>query len=206
MVYGLLHYRIRKRVNRDDVQNFNDLLQLTRAVERTLGEKEPKESKSVEKARKAGLHCVYCKNYGHTKDICRKLKRNQDTRVKQETPNPIQASGSKMEETVNSTSTLTCYGCGKKGFIKSNCPDCRKQNSKNNNVITTARIAEFYTEQYNSDSRFQPLVSVEMLGQTSVACIDTGARGSLADPHTINVIMQLMDHAQPARQRTHFVW
>lgn len=85
-----------------------------------------------------------------------------------------------MEETVNITSTLTCYSCGKKGFIKSNCPDCRKQNSKNNNVITTARIAEFYTEQYNSDSRFQPLVSVEMLGQTSVACIDTGARGSLA--------------------------
>lgn len=37
MVYGLLHRRIRKRISRDNITTFNDLLNIARTVEPPFG-------------------------------------------------------------------------------------------------------------------------------------------------------------------------
>ncbi|XP_060810231.1 uncharacterized protein LOC132904321 [Amyelois transitella] len=53
------------------------------------------------------LRCVYCKKYGHVREECKKLQKCGDS------DNSDKSSGS-----------LICYGCGARGFMRSQCPTC----------------------------------------------------------------------------------
>lgn len=52
------------------------------------------------------LFCVYCRRSGHTRDDCSKVKSKSD-----------------------SSSALSCYGCGNKGVIRVNCEKCNTKDS-----------------------------------------------------------------------------
>ncbi|XP_061397099.1 activity-regulated cytoskeleton associated protein 1-like [Musca vetustissima] len=65
MVYGLLHLKYRKWIDRNDFTTFDELMEKGRIVEYNLQEDE-KEMKKL---------CRYCKRHGHTMDNCAKLEK-----------------------------------------------------------------------------------------------------------------------------------
>ncbi|XP_037295529.1 uncharacterized protein LOC115453875 [Manduca sexta] len=56
-------------------------------------------------------YCVYCKNYGHTRQQCRKLLQSVD-----------RARDSNINNKNNNI--ISCYGCGESGVIRPNCSKC----------------------------------------------------------------------------------
>lgn len=136
MIYGLLHVRIRERVPRSSFLSFGELLACARRAEDILMEV-PSTSTSVSphvsapsgiptstsgspyasahsgpstSTYKKRPHCVYCKQFGHLKEACQRLKDNR--------PKDGSADGEKDK------STVTCFGCGAPGVIRSNCTTC----------------------------------------------------------------------------------
>ncbi|KAJ8953319.1 hypothetical protein NQ318_012113 [Aromia moschata] len=88
MVYGLLHLKIRERVPRDSLSNFEDLINEARKVEVTLqeikmiptssqGKPVPSKVPGDPSKSKAKKQCTYCKAYGHIRDECRKLSQKK---------------------------------------------------------------------------------------------------------------------------------
>lgn len=63
---------------------------------------------------KSRLQCNFCKNYGHLKEACQRLDKQKNTKD----------SPSEVEHRVSS---VTCFGCGAPGFIRSNCPSCKEK-------------------------------------------------------------------------------
>ncbi|XP_060807649.1 uncharacterized protein LOC106141517 [Amyelois transitella] len=130
MTYGLLHRRIREKVSRLEFSTFAELITMTRRVEDILDERRtstsdvkplcstakpttvpisPTASQStVPNKNKARPHCNYCKKYGHLKYACEKLAK--------------QKLGTDGEPRV---STITCFGCGAPGVMRSNCSTCK---------------------------------------------------------------------------------
>lgn len=152
MIYGLLNQKVRKRLRRDEFSNFNQLLQKARCIEeacapssaaatlskgaaaagaatRVRGVKSPgaadnragASSRSTahntplpvesKPSSATGKHryCVYCKKHGHTRDQCFKIIKS-DSHI-----NSV--------KNVN-TNSVSCYGCGESGVIRSNCTKC----------------------------------------------------------------------------------
>ncbi|XP_026476253.1 activity-regulated cytoskeleton associated protein 2-like [Ctenocephalides felis] len=107
MLYGLLHMRIRKRIPRTTVNTFDELLQRARDVEANLSEAEKGGSNPVERRK----ICSFCGHTGHTVTECRK---RQGTKQ----------SPKKEEPETRSEASISCYGCGKAGVIRSKCPVC----------------------------------------------------------------------------------
>ncbi|KAF2900018.1 hypothetical protein ILUMI_06166 [Ignelater luminosus] len=70
MIYGLLSKRIREEISRDSLKGFSDLLTQAGLIEKTSPERDSPWSEIVKR-----LKCFYCKNFGHTKDQCRKLQK-----------------------------------------------------------------------------------------------------------------------------------
>ncbi|KAK5641300.1 hypothetical protein RI129_009847 [Pyrocoelia pectoralis] len=103
MFYGLLNWKIRDRIPRDSVIDFSQLLQEARTVEDNFHERSADVQVQLDKPR-----CGFCKNLGHTKDECKKMKAKSGD-VKN------------SDDSVNKHSSLVCYGCGVTGHIWSNC-------------------------------------------------------------------------------------
>lgn len=89
---------------------------------------------------------------------------------------------------ITSKKEFECYGCGKKGFIRSNCPDCKlrpsfpiNQASVDIDVCDSSHLVEFSS--INPElSRFQvrPIFSISICGANEPALIDTAAKLSVA--------------------------
>jgi hypothetical protein len=173
MVYSLLNVGIRERIPRDKITSFTQLLDLARAVEETFAEKrEPiNEPKTA-----AIVPCAYCKNAGHTKEVCQKLaKRSSSAATQPLTPTKAMAPR-KIAKTASS-STTKCFGCGKIGYVKSNCPQCSS---------TPGSSTEFcvFNSKRNSEllvyPRSRPLFSINILGSQGTDLIDSAAKQSVA--------------------------
>ncbi|CAG9769177.1 unnamed protein product [Ceutorhynchus assimilis] len=130
MVYGLIHIRqIHEKVPRDKVHSFQDLLTQARLAEETF--KSPDVSKITGTEFKGQKRYVYCKNAGHVKEECRKLKKAFELgyspqNITKSTVHQAQANVQvqNAETAQEKSSPLSCYGCGAPGFIRSNCPNC----------------------------------------------------------------------------------
>ncbi|XP_044766226.1 uncharacterized protein LOC123322348 [Coccinella septempunctata] len=153
MVYGLLNRRIREKLPRDQVKTFNELLQNSRLIEETFERKiVSKDFKDTQKR----ARCQYCKNMGHTKDECRKLEnRTSSTNTTKPAGGP----------------PLSCYGCGKPGYIRSNCPTCSS---------TEMASMEFFSMDTLIAPRSRPIIHVNILGHQGQGLIDTAAKQSIA--------------------------
>ncbi|KAJ8983159.1 hypothetical protein NQ317_016258 [Molorchus minor] len=179
MVYGLLHLKIRERVPRDNLEDFEDLINEARKAEVTLLEikrtPDPSQVKSTT-VRQSGdspkpkfkKQCTYCKAYGHIRDECRKLSQK-----KAETP-PITNPSSSSD---NTKPQVTCFGCGAIGYIRSNCPTCKTKPLRSE---TQDGPAEFRYYNTSEEPRVRPLVSIEIENMRGTAILDTGAKTSMA--------------------------
>jgi hypothetical protein len=85
MILGLLFRKIRKRLIRSELNNFNDLLSYARQIERSLIESD--DSKISSKVSKESdrqnvrPRCSFCKNFGHLKDERQKLQKKKHKSV-----------------------------------------------------------------------------------------------------------------------------
>lgn len=232
IIYGLLHKRIRKRLPRDGVSDIETLIEKSRMVEESLVEcaaalnipPQPHKSlptvfgerssapdvTSVRSPRPAGaaaalvrssvavapsslpqpspsprsvksetlvkkLFCVYCKSRGHVRDSCNKISENK---------------------------SVSCYGCGEKGFIKSNCPKCNNipsniQSNVNNrnshvkdNVFYSVNVNTFSDSHCNDKhSVSRPILHIGIQGYNGTALLDSAARRSIAG-YTLYALFQ----------------
>lgn len=169
MVYGLLNKRIRKRIPRESVTTFKDLLTQSRVVEQSLEEYETNRGdkgtgKKEHQKDKPKKRCNYCRTPGHEIENCpvllkRKEKPNNDTNCK-------------PKSTAVDKSNVACYGCGAPGIIKSNCPTCK----------TTVRTesAHFYTAHTsNFRETDRPMIPIQIFELDGLATLDTGANRSI---------------------------
>lgn len=185
LIYGLLSLEIRKRIPRDSVTTFHELLVKARHVE--LVHLEAKQLNGHHALKVNGNNgetgatkkerCSFCRKGGHNVTECRKRKQ-------QGLRNTIPE---RIHETAPSTSQnvpkqISCYGCGSPGFYRANCPTCKGKPKPG-----PANIAfnSFNTVMGNDI----PTITITAHGETGVAYLDTAARTSIAG---YNLFMHLM--------------
>ena len=161
---------------RDTVPTFNKLLETARGIEETLHEyaasSETGENRNAHAQGKKGkLRCTFCKNPGHTADVCRKKKRTEGTlssTVKDVSEGQTQAPSPSQPK-------FSCYGCGAPGVYRSNCSTCKKSPSpvKKENVGFCALDA-------HEETHSRPTVFLEVEGIMGTAFMDTCAKMSVA--------------------------
>jgi hypothetical protein len=108
-IYGLLRLEIRDRVPRKTIRDFTSLLDAAREVEVVMRER--RSETTAETSKKVRVRCSYCGNKGHDITTCRKRETAEKSEKDSKPGEPV-----KVE--------LRCYGCGKPGVIKRNCPLC----------------------------------------------------------------------------------
>ncbi|CAK9832693.1 Retrovirus-related Pol polyprotein from transposon 297 [Anthophora retusa] len=183
LIYGLLHLRIRERVPRKTVQDFKQsLLDAAREVEATFREREniraeaqgerldAESSKSKIRKNKTRVKCAFCKNPGHDITVCRKKDK-----VEQE------AKEKGLKET--SQNGIQCYGCGKQGVIRRNCPTC----------ALSSQAAPTISQSFNAvnvEAAERPAVDITVAGVLGTAFLDSGAKTSLASPRLYKLLRE----------------
>ncbi|KAJ8914143.1 hypothetical protein NQ315_016221 [Exocentrus adspersus] len=171
LVYGLLDVKLRKEVPRSEITSFTELLTKARQVEAIENESHKSETQGNDSkpcstgAIKKKIRCNFCHFRGHTED-----KGN----TKQEAENVKM--DAKMETSgLKSATTVHCYGCGKAGFFRSNCPDCSKK------TTLEAQAVHFYSINTLIRSAAEvPTIPARICGIKGQAHIDTAAKTSIA--------------------------
>ncbi|KAG5858210.1 hypothetical protein JTB14_026878 [Gonioctena quinquepunctata] len=141
MVYGLLNRKIRVKAPRDKMKTITELSTNSSLLKETF---EPSESVVVKESQKR-VRCQYCRNSGHSEEECRELSSKQskdaekpkicehaqevirESNISSERHPPsssLNSASSCRVSRANVSSALLCYGCGKPGYIRSNCPTC----------------------------------------------------------------------------------
>lgn len=172
MVYGLLNHKIRERVPRGKIATFKELLDEARTAEETLREISGGKSQTASQSEQP--RCKICRNRGHVETECRRrLRRVEDT-----APKPSTSS----ENRPKTTSSLACYGCGRQGYIRSNCPDCRSRGRQQTETSSADMDLDFHcvSTKPKLNTAPQPHVLIKVNGLCGSACLDTGARQSIA--------------------------
>lgn len=171
MVYGLLHVNIREKVARSHFSSFRELLECCRRVEDIFRESRPPptfhsqpstSSAPVPAVNKKRQHCVYCKQYGHLKEDCLRLK---DKKPKD---------GKDSSVMIKEKPSVTCFGCGAPGVIRSNCPTCKVKKEPIESSFKSVSASAL-----SLNPRVRPIVSVRIYGKVGNLLIDTGAKHSI---------------------------
>lgn len=161
MVFGLLHLDIRHEVQRETITTFDELIIKARAAEIILKEKRGKDSEFNIHISDRGVRCSFCNFKNHTINNCNKKKKADEQKKEVEKENLP-------------TEEIKCYGCGKPGFVRSRCPNC-----KNRSETVSAQEIEFYSIHTRVGSNV-PTVQVHINGINGQAHLDTAARASVA--------------------------
>lgn len=168
MVYCLLRRTIRDRIPRADVNTFDDLLDRARGLEANEQERRIANGNGAKKR----IRCDLCLNYGHKAAVCRKHTKptnKADTKAEED----------KVPTTEAPRTPIECYGCGKKGVIRRNCPTC-KATPVGFCYLTTPGIE-------------RPAVDIEIMGHPGTAYLDSGAKTSLAS-HQLYELLKKNGH------------
>uniref|UniRef100_A0A2A4JII7 CCHC-type domain-containing protein n=1 Tax=Heliothis virescens TaxID=7102 RepID=A0A2A4JII7_HELVI len=214
MVYGLLSRRIRERVARNSFSSFSELLQHARSVEDVLDEvhapaparRAPPASaapmpplvhrsassyapavKSFDNAPqvRARPRCSYCKMFGHQKEECRKLLNKSNS-----TPEPVKSEPAAVAQPELRPS-VTCFGCGAPGVIRSNCSVCKEKRSESTTAPSTFQSLSTCDTVFKP--RVRPLFNIEVFGVKGTALLDTGSIQSVA---SVSLTKHLRAHGQ----------
>lgn len=154
MVYGMLSLHIRDRKSRDSIETFNDLLRAGRQIETLLQEAGTSTyTNPPATAKKQKPKCSFCHYIGHDIKECRKKQAHDLANP----PTP-------------ELKPVACYGCGKPGVTKINCPDCR--------LDTPHKDRAFYLVHGRIGAEVLR-IQLKINGCDEVAIIDTGARTSV---------------------------
>ncbi|KAL1487683.1 hypothetical protein ABEB36_015660 [Hypothenemus hampei] len=178
IIFGLLHISYRKEISRNNIHSFVELLQKGREIEMVRNEcfkakpmntqnEIPIQERQTGKQRKA--RCSYCHLRGHMVNECTKRIACEE---KENLTRPAQENG---KPSTTSHSGMVCYGCGKVGYFRSNCPTC----SPRKEIPTQA--VQFYSIHtlLNPDT---PVLTIKVTvkGIPGLAHIDTAAKTSIA--------------------------
>ncbi|KAF2889698.1 hypothetical protein ILUMI_16475, partial [Ignelater luminosus] len=171
IVYGLLNLNIRKKVSLSDITSFRELLQKARLVEDLQTEEEiPKgNDEKVKQAYAKKNGCFFCGFRGHKLEDCRKRNKKLQAKTNEETTTSATSMLNKVE-------TIKCYGCGKPGYFKSNCPTCSQKNIE----AATNEINFYAINPVLTQEACVPTAPVTIYGKTGEAYFDTAARKSIA--------------------------
>lgn len=169
MVYALLRPRIRDRIDRNDITTFQGLLQKARIVEAAEQDhKGPKPAKTGPHTEKTKTKCEFCKNFGHTIVECRKKAKAHNAAADPKPgPNPPSLSN-----------PIQCYGCGKPGVIRRNCPQCSPATTPLSFCCVDTRPIE------------RPAVEITIHGMRGTAFLDSGAKATLASPDLYRILAE----------------
>ncbi|CAG9123865.1 unnamed protein product [Plutella xylostella] len=178
MIYGLLNIKIRDKIPRTSFTTYDQLVELSRGIELLQLEKDdvhkPGTSKiNITKHQGKGKgRCSFCKNPGHSVEVCRKRQRMENSR---EDPQDT-ASRPNLLALPITQPKVSCYGCGAPGVVRTKCPNCSQK----------TQIAPIKPEDISfcslnaTDARARPVVFITINGFNGVAYIDTGAKMSVA--------------------------
>lgn len=188
IVFGLLNRKIRKRLLRGDLKTFKDLMIRARDVERSLLEtnvelkpEHKDEVKNFENKQRSKPRCSYCKNFGHVKDDCQKLKKKEK---------PLETV--KTEVVTTTKPQLTCYGCGAIGVIKSKCPTCQIRNSSSSSsAVLQTNSLSFYQTSLNENNGKRPLLPITIDGVNGAGFADSGSQASIAGAKLYSILQNL---------------
>lgn len=183
MVYGLLNRRIREKVPRDGVRSFNDLLRECRRMEETFMERfenknDTKTSPSTESP-KPRLKCSFCGYPGHSEDLCRRKQSAMSASSGTKPDNRLVSSPAvspvlSQTKGLQSNSQISCYGCKRPGYIKSNCPSC----STATNSLDFCSLDRLEVPTISPKPR--PMLEINILGLNGTGIVDTAAKQSVA--------------------------
>ena len=166
LLFHQIRIGIREKLNRDQINGFQDLLQQAREVEVAINENcesrqeclNPKAKTFIPPAyNNMGLKCQYCRKKNHTAENCYKKAEDQ-----------LRGQGGGQEK-------LHCYGCGAAGYYKTNCPTC---NGKD--VAQSPKEMDFNAILNTIVGRDVPTVPICVSGFDDSAYLDTAARTSIA--------------------------
>ncbi|XP_048482478.1 uncharacterized protein LOC125489713 [Plutella xylostella] len=155
LIYGLLNTEMKRQVPRSDVKTFTDLLTKCRHFE-NLREPLPydKDQETVNKPRQK--RCTFCTKRGHAIEECRKRA----------------AAESKASDVAE---PIKCYGCGAQGVYRSNCTNCKNQE-------TPPKPVHFYSmvpTPIQGGVKI-PTIEVSINDWAGYAYLDSAARTSIA--------------------------
>lgn len=122
------------------------------------------------------IRCKICSNRGHTEAECRRRYR----RTENTTPRP--STSSEEQNRPPNSSNLVCYGCGKPGYLRSNCPECRNRGRPQTETSAIQMDLDFYcfSAKPKLHAAPRPHFLIEVDGLKGSACLDTSARQSVA--------------------------
>ncbi|KAJ8936588.1 hypothetical protein NQ318_016882 [Aromia moschata] len=145
-----------------------------------FGKSKPNHDSEENKASRTRSKCSFCKNFGHVQSECRKHAVQQGKQPQTSTD----------QKPATTSTTITCFGCGKPGYIRSQCPNCRTNStcnvvSSSSNGIQettthTSCIDVLSTEIQPVSDTSRPLIEVNIEGKHGLAYVDSGARNSIA--------------------------
>jgi hypothetical protein len=184
MIFELLSLKIRKRLACNSIRTFDELLQKAREAEETF-EEEERERLEVKTShtpqtddkqkRPERPRCSYCKKFGHEKKECRKWKRDSDVQNSQKVSDDQKVKA----EASDDKPTISCYGCGAPGVIKSNCANCRAKSQSSAQSLDIFSV-EPELNMRPVRPRERPLLLVNICNFDGYAYVDTCAKQSVA--------------------------
>lgn len=186
MIYGLLNARIRERLTRDNIQTFDELLTSARSIEQSLAESRAKsenfEDNESKRKSKRSNKCIYCKTFGHDVSECLVLKRKNEKNSGQ----PI-IGNEKKDTKIAARPTISCYGCGAAGVIRSRCVKCNPASTVESSVtknesarsVDISTDSEFYGADIIVNDHRRPVLRINICGFNGTAFADTGATQSV---------------------------
>lgn len=200
IVFGLLNRRIRKRLLRDEMNDFKELLTRARDVERSYqnpttvtgktaeiknsnsskSKSSPADEKGKDENKSNRLRpkCNFCKNFGHVEEDCRKraaaLTRAKDNEVT--APAPVN------ETDTQPKSPIHCYGCKTPGVIRSQCPKC-KPSLLNMSELTFSQAS------FENTRPERPLLPITVQGFRGTGFADCGAQATIAGAKLYQILL-----------------
>lgn len=195
MIYGLLHRRIRSKVARDQVTNFDTLITKARSVEDDFVESYPNpalQAKALpEKFPKQRPKCTFCRAFGHSQSECRKFLGIPNSNGNKNAEIP--ANSSVVSPSQRSTGNIVCYGCGLPGYVRSQCPNCKshaglQQRPTTSTSVNSVSSVELLAAEFGANAT-RPLVRITVQDLTGVAYVDSGAGASIAGHRLYNHLL-----------------
>lgn len=173
MVFGQLHINIRKKVSRNAVKTFDELLEAARSAEEILQDQKPQSRRPQTTDHETpSKPAPRCRRLGHQIEECRGLKRKEMHERRQADSGPGLNTGAMTAPTPR----FACYGCGKPGVVRSKCPVCSTKPTSNH----LGPDFSFCTTTITKDSRARPTIKFATGRKSWIGYIDTGAKTSIA--------------------------
>lgn len=182
MIYGLLNQGIRSKVPRDQIKNFDELITKARSVETDLAESGKRVAGEIPSTadgkqwKSKPNKCSFCRSYGHTQAECRKLAARQNRPEENNTKPNVETTTTTVRP-----SSVSCYGCGAAGYIRSQCPRCKAATSgaPQRNAVVSSVATEVLAADFGANAA-RPLLRISVENLTGLAYVDSGAGSSIA--------------------------